>query len=107
MNDLLAVLYSAEAGEWHTIAELAARLHWPRRAVENAIEHLRLEGTPIVASNAGVRISTDPDELADYLEGRRRRAGEIHRGTMRLRSTLRRMKEAADAKARLTLWDVA
>ena len=103
MIELLAILYSAEAGEWHTIDELAKRMHGPRRAVENAIENLRLEGEPIVAGNDGVRITDNPRELGEYVEARRRRAAEIHRGTMRLRSTLRRMQERAD----LTLFGAA
>ena len=106
-NDLLAILYSAEGGEWFTIDELRLRLRWPRRAVENAIEHLRLEGVPIVAGSDGVRISASTSELADYIDARRRRAAEIHRGTMKLRSTLRRLQEKDDASGGLTLWDAA
>lgn len=106
-NDLLAILYSAEGGEWWTIDELRLRLRWPRRAVENAIENLRLEGVPIVAGSDGVRISTSVQELAEYVEARRRRAAEIHRGTLKLRNTLNRLREKADAAGGLTLWDAA
>lgn len=99
MIDLLALLSTGEGGEWFTIDELAQRLSWPRRAVENAIENLRLSGEPIIAGNEGVRLTDNPRELGEYVEARRRRAAEIHRGTMRLRTTLRRMEQGD-----LTLW---
>jgi biotin operon repressor len=105
MTDLLAVLYSAD--QWHTIDDLARRLRMPRRAVENAIEHLRLEGTPIVAGNDGVRISTSAAEVREYAQDRRRRLVSIAKGTRKLLATARRMQEAEDAKGHLTLWDAA
>lgn len=87
-----------------TIDDLRLMIHVSRREVEEAVESLRLKGEPIIGGTDGLRITEDPDELAAYLEARRRRAAQIHRGTMRLRSTLRRMREARD----LTLFgDVA
>ena len=102
MIELLAILSTGEAGEWFTIDELARRMGCPRRTVENAIENLRLSGEPIIAGNEGVRLTDNPRELGEYVEARRRRAAEIHRGTMRLRTTLRRMEQGD-----LTLWGAA
>jgi biotin operon repressor len=99
---LLSLLSTGESGEWFTIDELSRRLRCPRRAVENAIENLRLSGEPIIAGAEGVRLTDNPRELGEYVEARRRRAAEIHRGTMRLRSTLRRMEQGD-----LTLWGAA
>jgi biotin operon repressor len=75
-----------------TIDDVHAHTGLSRRAVEAELEDLRLEGHPIVAGATGVRLTQDPRELAAYLEGRRRRAAAIHRGTMALRSTLRRLQ---------------
>lgn len=86
-----------------TIADLGLMIGVSRREVEEAVESLRLSGEPIIAGNDGLRLTENPDELAVYLDARRRRAAQIHRGTMRLRSTLRRMRESTA----LTLWDAA
>jgi hypothetical protein len=75
-----------------TIAELCILTGAGRRDVEACVEELRLRGEPIVAGAAGLWLTEDPAELASYLERRRRRAAQIHRGTMRLRSTLRRSR---------------
>lgn len=91
MNDLLALLNSSEAGEWHTIAELSQRLGWPRRTVEEAIEDARLDGEPIIAGKDGVRLSTDPDEIRAYARGRRHRLASIAKGTRSLLRTARRL----------------
>lgn len=74
-----------------TLGEIARLPGMTRREAEAAVEELRLEGEPIVGGNDGLRLTNDPDELAKYLEGRRRRAASIHRGTMSMRRTLRRM----------------
>jgi len=79
-----------------TIADLARNAGVSRRDVEATVEALRLEGEPIVAGNDGLRLVSAPDELAAYVEQRRHRAAAIHRGTMALRSRLRRMRESAD-----------
>jgi len=90
-----------------TIADLALLCSVPRRSVEEAVESLRLRGEPIVGGNDGLRLTEDPDELEAYIEARRRRLVSIYAGNRALRRTLRHMKEAADARAFLTLWDVA
>lgn len=99
-QSILAILTSAEAGEFTTLDELRGRIGCTRREVEEAVQSLRLAGHPIVGGNEGLRYTQDPTELAVYLESRRRRTAEVHRGTMKMRTTLRRMREATD----LTLW---
>lgn len=76
----------------HTIGGLAFGLDLPRRTVEEAVEELRLRGEPIVASADGIRFTENVDELATYLEARGHRAAAIHRGTMAMRDTLRRLR---------------
>ena len=95
--DVLLLLRGAPS----TIDDLRLILRVPRREIEGAVEELRLRGEPIVGGSEGLRLTEDPAVLADYLEARRRRTAHIHRGTMRLRTTLRRMRERAD----LTLWE--
>lgn len=91
MTPLLALLHSAEAGEWSTIAEIAQRLGWSRRSVEEAIEDLRLAGEPIIAGPQGVRISNDAAEIRAYARGRRHRLASIAKGTRSLLRTARRL----------------
>lgn len=89
---------------WRTLDEIARQLGVPRREVEQLVEGWRLAGKPIVAGARGVRWTDDPDELAAYLDARRRRLVSIYAGNRALRVTLRRMRERED----LTLWsDVA
>ena len=90
-RDLLALLHAAEAGEWHTIAELSGRLGWTRRVVEEAIEALRLGGEPIIGGAHGVRLSSDAAEIREYARGRRSRLASIARGTRSLLQTARRL----------------
>lgn len=99
MNDLLALLNTAQAGEWFTIAELSTMLGWTRRAVEEGIEAARLQGSPIIAGNEGVRISDDPDEIRAYARGRRHRLASIAKGTRSLLRTARRLDTSQP-----TLW---
>lgn len=90
-----------EGQGWRTLDEIARQLSIPRREVEQLIEGWRLAGKPIVAGSRGVKWTDDPTELAAYLEARRRRTAHIHRGTLRLRTTLRRMRERVD----LVFWE--
>jgi biotin operon repressor len=92
------------SGQTWTIEELRRLLQVPRRDVEAGIESLRLAGNPIIADAHGVRVTNDPDELAAYLEARRRRLVTIYAGNRALRKTLRAMQE----RTALTLFgDVA
>jgi hypothetical protein len=91
-----------------TIDDLRLMLRVSRREVEEAVESLRLAGEPIVASNDGLRLTENPDELAAYVEARRRRAVSIYLGTRALRRTTARMREVQDEQNGLTLFgDVA
>jgi biotin operon repressor len=86
------VLAALQHGRWQTIGDLAVVLRVPRRDVEAAVEALRLGGAPVIAGGEGVKLTTNAAELEAYIQGRRLRTAAIHRGTMALRSTLRRMK---------------
>lgn len=90
--------------EWRTLDEIAQYLRVSRREAEAMVEGWRLAGKPIVAGARGVKWTSDPAELARYLEARRRRMVSIYLGTRALRQTARRMKEAQDAAGGLTLW---
>jgi biotin operon repressor len=82
-------------GRWQTLSDLATVLHLSRRDVEAAVGTLRLSGHPVVGGNEGVKLTNDPLELDAYVSQRRYRTAAIHRGTMALRSTLRRMRYGA------------
>lgn len=72
-----------------------------RRDVEAAVEALRLRGEPIVGGNDGLRLTENPDELAAYVEARRRRMASIYLGSRALRRTVRRLRERTD----LVFWE--
>lgn len=91
-------------GRWCVLDTIAASTGMTRREVESVVEDLRLAYHPIIGGPRGVRLTDDPEALAAYLEVRRHRTARIHRGTMRLRTTLARLRQATD----LVLWrDVA
>jgi biotin operon repressor len=90
-----------------TIEELRLMLHTTRRDVEEAVESLRLAGEPIVGGADGLRLTENPEELAAYVEARRRRAVSIYLGTRALRRTAARMREVRDEQDGLTLGLVA
>lgn len=92
MSEADRVLAALQHGRWQTLSDLGIVLGIPRREVESAVEVLRLGGTPVIGGNEGVKLTAEPRELEAYLAQRRYRTAAIHRGTMRLRSTLRRMK---------------
>lgn len=89
------VLETLRHGRWSTIAGLAEVLRLSRRDVESAIESLRLQGEPVIGGASGVKLTSEPVELEAYLAQRRYRTAAIHRGTMRLRSTLNRMRHGS------------
>lgn len=89
------VLDALRHGRWSTIATLTEVLHLSRRDVEAAIESLRLQGEPVIGGSSGVKLTAEPVELEAYLAQRRYRTAAIHRGTMKLRSTLHRMRYGA------------
>jgi biotin operon repressor len=75
-----------------TIADVAHDTGLSRRDVEAELEELRRNGEPIVAGADGIQLTNDPDELDRTVDQRRRRAVAIHRGTLALRSTVRRLR---------------
>lgn len=86
------VLRVIRAGGPMTIDDVARTLGMTRRDVESAVQELRLRGEPIIdVGRNGLALTSDPDELAAYLEKRRRRTATVHRGTMSMRRTLRQM----------------
>lgn len=97
------VLAALGHGRWQTLSGLASELGLCRRDVEAAIEALRLRGEPVIGGNEGVKLTQDPLELDGYVSQRRYRTAAIHRGTMALRSTLRRMRFGDQE----TLWPAA
>lgn len=97
------VLAALQHGRWQTLSDLGVVLGIPRREVESAVEALRLDGAPVIGGGEGVKLTTSIPELEHYIQGRRLRTAAIHRGTMRLRSTLRRMKYGAQE----VLWPAA
>jgi len=82
-----------ETEPW-TIAGLNRWLAVPRRAIEEAVESLRLQGHAIIGDKDGLHLARDSKELAAYIEARRRRLVTVYRGTRALRGTLRRMRES-------------
>lgn len=90
-----------------TIDDLRLMIRVSRREVEEAVETLRLKGEPIIGGADGLRLTDNPDELAAYVEGRRRRAVSIYLGTRALRRTTARMREIRDERDGLTLGLVA
>ena len=83
---------SLSHGKWATISGLAEAAGLSRRDIEAALESLRLSGAPVIGGASGVKLTNDPVELEAYLAQRRYRTAAIIRGTMRLRSTLHRMR---------------
>jgi hypothetical protein len=92
-------------GRWRTIDFLAHTLSVPRRSIEEAIQHLRLTGHPVIGGDSGVRMSDSASEVRAYAQDRRRRLVSIAQGTRALLNTARRM-ESPGPQQRLP-WDIA
>jgi len=95
-GDVLAMLKRGPL----TLAELAQANHLPRRAVEEAVQALRLAGEPIVSDGNGIRYSTDAAEVAACAKALRRRYISQAITARALRRTARRLESAGE----LTLW---
>ena len=91
-RDVLGLLRAAR--EPWTIRDLANVGGVPRRVMEEWIEEQRLSGVPIIGDAHGLHLARDSQELADYLEARRRRLVSQYKGTRALRPTLARMRAA-------------
>ena len=94
-------------GESSTIADLARWCIVPRRLIEEAVENLRLAGHPIIGDAHGLHLAKDADELAAYIEARRRRLVTVYAGTRALRGALRRMRAAEEHVEQTTIGWVA
>lgn len=103
------VLTTLKDGHWHTLSGLAWGLEIPRRTAEEAIESLRLSGEPIIGGNDGVRYTTDPALIRDYVRRRRARTLTVAMGTRRMAQTAARLEALAQGfdPDRPRLWDAA
>lgn len=91
-------------GQPRTIGDIAEDMHVSRRAVEKAVEQLRLDGAPIITGSAGVWLTTSPDELRAAYRSLRRRYIHQAIGARVLLKTARRFEKHVQAQ----LWsDVA
>jgi hypothetical protein len=69
------------------------------RAVQEAIESLRLAGHPILSSGDGMRLSADPDEVAACAEALHKRA------VTQMETASKLARTAARMRAPTTLWE--
>jgi biotin operon repressor len=78
-----------------SIGSLAESLQWPRRAIEQAVQDLRLQGKPIASGPAGVWLTADPDELDATYRSLRNRIKSQSVTAWALRSTSKRMRDGS------------
>jgi hypothetical protein len=81
--------------------------HWlgfPRRLIEEAVENLRLAGHPVIGDAHGLHLARDSQELAEYIEARRRRLASIYQGNRALRRTLAGLRQQEAGAAQTELW---
>lgn len=83
--------------------DLAAMLGLPVRAVQEAIQALRLAGEPICSGDAGVWLARDADELAASNRRLHHRLREQYRTLRAQRRAEARLRERRE----LTLWRTA
>lgn len=74
-----------------SLSDIAEELNWPRRAVEAAVQELRLDGHPIASGAAGVWLG-DAVDLAATLEQLRHRLRSQYATVLAMRRTLRRLR---------------
>jgi biotin operon repressor len=86
-----------------TIGTLQEQLGVSRRAVEKAIESMRLEGVPVCTGSEGAWLSTDARELYAHAARLRSRAIHVLLGARALRATARRHEKVRQT----TIWDAA
>lgn len=92
--------------EWErprTLGAIQEELNVSRRKVEQAVEALRLRGTPICSGSAGVWLTKDPAQMLANVEALRSRAITVMRGARALRQTARRFARYQQ----LELWGAA
>jgi biotin operon repressor len=89
-----------------TQPDMAFVLGMSIRAIQASIVELRLAGHPVITSGDGVRLAQTADEARACADALRRRLVSQYRTVRALRATARRMQEAEDAAANVTLWDL-
>lgn len=97
------VLITLAAGGRRTQPELASALGLPVRAVQEAIQSLRLAGEPICSGDGGVWLAASADELAASNRRLHHRLVSQYASLRAQRRAERRMRASED----LTLWRTA
>ena len=87
-----------------TLAALARATGETRRAVEQAVQALRLAGHPIVTDGSGVRLAQDAGDALTCADRLRRRAIVQLLTARALRRAGYRMAATEAAREHLTLW---
>jgi hypothetical protein len=95
-GSVLACVRYAHAGASVTLDVIAIETRLPRRAVEQAVQALRLQGEPLVSDGDGIRYSTDPAEVKACAEALRRRLATQYLTSRALRRTARRMESVKE-----------
>lgn len=87
-----------------TIGDIAAMTNLPRRAVEAAIQELRLEGRPVAADGRGVWLATEWRDMERTFLSLRSRAASQYRTVAAVRRCYREMRAMGE---QTTLWEAA
>jgi biotin operon repressor len=110
MTDAERVLtFLAVSGAWHTLDQVAGTLTLPRRAVEEAVQELRLAGNPIATGQRGVRLARTAEELAESNRSLHHRL-KVQYATLRAQRKAEwalRRAEAGHQRPQWPSWDVA
>jgi hypothetical protein len=86
-------------------ADMAFVLGLSTRAVQSALQELRLAGHPIISTSDGVRLTDWAIDVENCAVALRRRAITQLLTSRALRNTARRMREAEDSRSSQTFWD--
>lgn len=97
------VLLQRSGDYWTTISDLAGLLDVPRRAIEEAVEDLRLAGHPIVGGGSGVKLTRNVNEIRDYVQSRRSRTLAVAKGTRAMLAAARRLEDGGTGQTSLRL----
>jgi len=99
--------YLAISGAWHTIDDLRRALDLPRRAIEEAVQELRLAENPIATGQRGVRWARTADELAVSNRILGHRLSEQSATLEAQERAEARLRRAEAVRPRWPAWDVA
>lgn len=102
--DLLLVNLGRGRDRAEPLGSLQERLGAPRRALEAAVQDLRLRGQPVASGPDGVWLG-DTEDVAATLRSLRGRMVAQYQTYLALRKTLRAMR--TDAVEQPSLWDAA